>query len=279
MSYFVNDNGSLAPINVSTFQTACYNQIMKKVKKLVVGNWKMNPTSLAEAKKLAADVKKGSKSSSKTQIVICPPVIFSPRMQNIPSVSLCLGAQDAFYETSGPHTGEISVSQMSEFKISHVVVGHSERRKMGESDEIINKKVKAVVGEGMTAIVCVGENERDNDGKYLEIIRNQIVLALNDVNRKLLDHVVVAYEPVWLIGGRKAMAPQDAQETVLYVRRVLREMFGALSGSIRIIYGASVAPDSAGLIVHGGFIQGLLVGRDSLDAKKFLEIIKAVDRG
>ncbi len=250
---------------------------MKKIKKLIVGNWKMNPKSLIDAKKLARDVKRAMRNVKKTQVVVCPPYLYLSPLSSMPSNTFLLGSQDAFYEPSGSYTGEVSFAQLAQFKVSFVIVGHSERRKMGETDEVINKKVRAAVGEGMTAVVCVGEVVRDEQGEYLGYIKNQIHMALRDVSKKLLDHVVIAYEPVWAIGGTAAMTPSDVHEMSIFIQKTLHDMYGVLADSIRLLYGGSVTAENAGQIVHDGHVHGLLVGRDSLKAKDFITIIKTVD--
>ena len=144
---------------------------MKRTKKLVVGNWKMNPPTVLEAKKIANEVKRGVRNTKKVQVVICPPFVYFGTLANFSGNRLFLGAQDAFYEPIGHFTGEVSFSQLLDFNINFVILGHSERRAMGESDQTINKKVRVVVGDGMTAILCVGEKERDHHGEYLSVIK------------------------------------------------------------------------------------------------------------
>lgn len=250
---------------------------MKKIKKLVVGNWKMNPHTATEAKKIANDVKNGMKTVRKTQVIMCPPYVYFSSLMGFTSTSVFLGSQNAFYENAGPFTGEISYNQIHQFKVSHVIVGHSERRALGETDEMVNKKVRSVVGEGMTAIVCIGEKSRDNHGDYFEFIKQQIISDLHDVSKRQLDHVVIAYEPVWTIGSNHAMTTRDIHEMSIFIRKVLRDIYGPLADVVKILYGGSVTKFNAGEIVRDGFVQGLLVGRESLKAKNFLEIIKIVD--
>jgi triosephosphate isomerase len=247
---------------------------MKKLKKLVIGNWKMNPSSLAEAKKIAGDVKRGIRNIKKTQVVLCPPFVY---LHPLSGGSILLGGQNVFYEEMGSYTGEVSVGQLSQCKTSFVIIGHSERRAMGETEDQINRKVRAVTHEGMTAVVCVGEKIHDQHGDYLEIVKKQIQDALRDVSKKLLDHVVVAYEPVWAIGASSAMPAEDVHEMALFIKKVLRDMYGVLADGIRIIYGGAVNALNAQQIIAGGYVHGFLIGRESLKAKNFVEIIKIVD--
>jgi triosephosphate isomerase len=254
---------------------------MKKQKKLIVGNWKMNPVSTAEAKSIAVGVKRGMKNIKKTQVVLCPPFVYLPVLSGVPTNSLFLGAQNAHHEIFGSFTGEVSHNSLSQFKVGFVILGHSERRKpkegAGETDDLINKKVKSVVGDGMTAIICVGESVRDHNGDYLSVIKNQILQAIKDVPKKLLPHIVVAYEPIWAIGAKEAMTPRDLHEMSIFIKKVLKDYAGILADDIRILYGGSVDTVNAESLVRDGNVAGLLIGRQSLKPKDFIEIIKLVD--
>ncbi len=250
---------------------------MKKQKKLVVGNWKMYPLMLDEVKKLSSVVKKISSTLKRTNVVVCPPFVYIPLLQKLPTKNLFLGAQNVNAEMVGALTGEVSYAQISQFKVDYVIVGHSERRKMGEDDDLINKKVRSIVSAGMNAILCVGESTRDHNGDYFNFVREQIVRGLKDVSKKNISQVVIAYEPVWAIGAREAMSSRDLHEMSIYIRKVLRELYGILGDSVLILYGGSVDRMNAGELVKEGNVSGLLVGRQSLDAKGFAEIIKSVD--
>ncbi len=250
---------------------------MKKAKKLVVANWKMNPVSTDEAKKIVTDVKKTAVKAKKTEVVICPPFVFIPLIFPLTKTGILLGAQNAHSETLGSYTGEVSYSVLSQFNVSYVIVGHSERRNMGETDEMVNKKVKSVVSSRMTAIVCIGESERDHGGDYLEVIKNQVSLALRDISKKSLENIVIAYEPVWAIGAKDAMEPRDLHEMSIFIRKILRDMFGVISDSVQIIYGGSVDKVNCEALIRDGNVSGFLIGRQSLRPKDFSEIIKLVD--
>ena len=158
-----------------------------------------------------------------------------------------------------------------------VLVGHSERRKMGETDEIVNKKAKSAVNEGMTAVICIGEEKHDSQGEYLSVLRDQITLALKDISKKFIDHVIVAYEPIWAIGAKSSMNSRDIHETSIFIKKVLRDLYGISGDGVRILYGGAVGVDNAKSIVGDGFVDGLLVGRESLKAKSFVEIGKQVE--
>lgn len=250
---------------------------MKKVKKLVVGNWKMNPVSLEEARKIVGGVKRAIKNYRKTDVVFCPPFVYLSPIGNLMKGNLFLGAQNANSETAGPYTGEVGHMQLPQFGVKYVIVGHSERRKMGETDEVINKKVQSVVSLGVTAIVCVGESHRDSNGEYLDFIKQQIQKALKDVPKKSFGNIVIAYEPIWAIGAKESMSPRDLHEMSIFIKKVLKDTYSIVGDDVRIIYGGSVDRVNAGVLVKEGNVSGLLVGRQSLDSKDFVEIIKIVD--
>ncbi len=250
---------------------------MRKTKKLVVGNWKMNPQSLEEAKKIAVNVKRAMRSVKNTTVVLCPPFVFLSSISNLMAGSLSLGAQNANYEALGSFTGEVSFAELTQFKVDYVIVGHSERRKMGESDELINKKVRAVIGGGMTAIICVGESSRDTNGDFYNFIKQQIISSLKDVSKKQLNQVIFAYEPLWAVGGPEPVSPGELHEMSIFIKKVLKDLCGTFSESVKIIYGGDADRVNADVLVRDGNVSGLLVGRESLRVKDFIEIIKLVD--
>lgn len=237
----------------------------------------MNPETLIEAKKIATSVKRAAKSLKRTEIVLCPPFIFLSSLLTGKSKGISFGAQDAFYESAGPYTGEVSSRELSGLGIDYIIIGHSERRARGESDETINKKVKVTVGDGMTAILCIGEKERDHQGEYLHFVKKQIISGLKDVSKKSLDRVVIAYEPVWAVGAREAMPPREVQEMSIFIKKVLRDLFGVLSDGVRVLYGGDVTVGNVLEIVRDGKVSGLLIGRESLKVKNFIEIAKIAD--
>lgn len=250
---------------------------MKKMKKLIVGNWKMNPVEVEDAKDIVKAVKRASGKLKRSQVVVCPPFVYTSLFSKTKGGNFFLGAQNANHEMSGSFTGEVSYSMLYQLGVRFVIVGHSERRKMGETDELVNRKVKSVVNSGMSAIICVGESARDHNGDYLEFIKKQIHTALTDVPKKILNQVVIAYEPIWAIGSTQAMGPRDLHEMSIYIKKVLNDMFGIASDDIRIIYGGAVDSVNAENLIQEGNVSGFLVGRQSLVPKDFVEIMKAVD--
>ena len=237
----------------------------------------MNPVDVDMAKSIGNTVKRNTRNVKKTEIVLCPPFVYLSSLGNVPTNNISLGAQDAFYEPMGHYTGEVSSSQLYQFKVRYVIVGHSERRAEGETDEIINKKTRAVVGDGMTVILCVGEKTRDPHGDYLTTVRQQIVEGLKDISKKSVDSLVIAYEPIWAVGAKSAMNPIEIHEMSIFIKKVLRDIYGILGDGIRILYGGDVTSANADHIVRDGNVSGVLIGRESLNARDFVDIIKLID--
>ena len=247
------------------------------MKKLIVGNWKMNPETAEEAKRIASGIVKFSKNIKKTEVVVCPPILFiSAVAEASKKTKVSIGAQDAFYEPKGAYTGSISVDMLKRIGVKYVILGHSERRELGETDELVNKKIKVCLKNNVTPIVCVGEKTRDAHGYYLAFMKKEIEHSLAGIKRKDLKDIVIAYEPVWAVGNKalKAISAEDLSEMVIYIKRTLADLFGQSAAlSVRILYGGSVNKENAGEFFYGGGLSGLLVGRDSLDIKKFADII------
>lgn len=250
---------------------------MKRAKKLVVGNWKMFPEKLNDAKKIVVDVKRAMSKVKRTNVVLCPPYIYIPQFSGIKKGLLALGSQNTNDQNFGSLTGEVSVSQIEQFNVDYVIVGHSERRKMGETDELVNKKVRSIINYGMTAIVCVGETIRDHNGEYLDLIKQQIFYALKGVEKKYAFNIVIAYEPIWAIGARDAMEPRDVHEMSIYIRKVLTDIFSDYALNVLVLYGGAVDHINAESLIKDGNVAGFLIGRQSLVSKDFIEIIKTVD--
>lgn len=248
-------------------------------RKLVIGNWKMNPDSVEEAKRIIKEVKKAAGNLSKTDVVACPPFVFAHLVLGR-SGSVALGAQDVFAEERGSYTGEVSALMLHDIGAEYVIIGHSERRAMGETDEMVARKVEAVVTAGLTAVVCVGEHVHDAQGAYLEPLKEQIKASLAKVTKKYVKKVVMAYEPIWAIGAKDAMDPAVVQEMMIFIRKVLSDMYGQGEvSSLPILYGGSVNFRNAGDILEKGDVDGFLVGRESVNPPGFVELLKVVDGG
>jgi triosephosphate isomerase len=251
---------------------------MKKItKKIICANWKMHPLSESEAVKIFTGVAKGISKVKNTQIVICPPDIYLDSIKNI-SRKIALGAQDAFWGEVGAFTGEVSAAMLEELGLKYVILGHSERRALGEGSELINKKIKGALAAGLTPILCVGERERDDSHQYFDIVKTQIRECVAGVTKDSISKIIVAYEPVWALSttvNRRDATASDSREMVVFIRKTLSDIAGpGVAAKTRIIYGGSVnEKDAEGFLKSGG-VEGLLVGKASLDPAKFTAIIK-----
>ena len=245
---------------------------------LIVANWKMNPTSQKEAKNIFDAIKKGAK-SDKVEVVICPPFIYLPLLSG-----LTLGAQNCFWQESGTYTGEISPSMLKDLGVKYVIIGHSERRKyFGETDEQVNKKLKAVLAAGLNPILCIGENaEQREKGETEMILKNQLIIGMGGI--EVGDNFTVAYEPIWAISGgdpyktKELPTPEKVEKTNSYIRGILEGMYGKkVADSIRIIYGGSANAGNAKDYLENAKVQGFLVGGASLRPDDFNQIVKSAE--
>ena len=241
----------------------------------------MFPASVKDAREKFTKIKKEASTLRNVQTVICPPFVFASELQKIVSGHRCVvGAQNAWTENEGAYTGEVSPSMLASLKLSYVIIGHSERRAMGETDELINQKVLASAKSGLTVVLCVGERERDADGEYLKHIAMQIKVALKGIQKKDLAKIVIAYEPIWAIGKHAlgSASPEDALEVSILIKRTLVDLYGKDASAVSILYGGSVDAKNAWEFLFKSQVDGLLVGRASLDPKVFGEILKSADK-
>lgn len=253
----------------------------KRPKPLVVGNWKMNPGTLARAEKLWLDTQKGlSGRQAHSDVAVAPPLLFVGNLKELAgSQKIELVAQDVSEYDAGAHTGEMSVSMFRSIGIKCSIVGHSERRADGLSNADVNKKILATLNAKSTAILCVGERERDGQGNYFSFVEEQIKSALLDVPTAGLRFVVIAYEPVWAIGTGENAVPADVEEMKLFIQKVLSDLYDRNTAErVRVLYGGSVTPDNVEELLEVGGVDGFLVGGASLETKKFVEIIKITDK-
>ena len=236
---------------------------------------------MKDAREKFVKIKKVAATLRNVQTVICPPFVFASELQKlVTGHRMVVGAQNAWFENEGAYTGEVSPTQLVSLKLTYVIVGHSERRAMGETDEMVNQKVLASLKTGLTVVLCVGERDRDPDGKYLNYIAEQIEEALRGVQKKDLKNIVIAYEPIWAIGknATRAASPEDALEVAILIKRTLADLYGKEAFSVVILYGGSVDAKNAGEFLLRAQVDGLLVGRASLDPKVFGEILKNADQ-
>jgi len=245
---------------------------MKKT--LIAGNWKMNKTP-TESITFVKDLLERTKNYNDRDILICPPFTsLYPISTVLKNTFLFLGAQNVFYEEKGAFTGEISPLMLKDIGVDFVICGHSERRNIfGETDEIINKKIKKVVQNGINPILCIGEKlEERETGKTFEIIKKQLENCLIDFED--IEKLTIAYEPIWAIGTGKNATPQQVEEVHTFIRNWVGKKYGQnISDSIRVIYGGSVSPENIDDLMKEKDIDGVLVGGASLDIDKFSRII------
>lgn len=242
----------------------------------------MNPFSAKEAENILNGVKKTIAKLKKTQVVICPPFVYFNNIQKKigKSANLFLGAQNAFWENEGAFTGEISPEMIKNYSGSYVILGHSERRALGETDEMVSKKAVNCLKAGLKIIVCIGEKIRDEQGDYLVFLRDEIRNSLDKVQKRFLQNLIIAYEPIWAIGKKDtdAMLPADIREVAIYIKKILSEIYSQESGiTVPILYGGSVGGKNAREIIKDGGVDGLLVGHQSLKPENFNEILKSVE--
>jgi len=241
----------------------------------------MNPLTFKEAEKIFKSVLQATHYKLTAEIVICPPFIYLESFSRLLQATRyklkpSLGAQDAFWEQTGAFTGEVSAEMLYGAGAKYVILGHSERRAMGENDNDVNQKIKASLRAGLIPILCVGENVRDENHDYFNLVKTQLRECLAGVSKNSIAKVIIAYEPVWAISttiGRKDATAVDSLEMSIFIRKVLSDKFGSDAEKTKIIYGGSVNEKDAGEFLKNGGVDGLLVGRASLDAKKFSEII------
>ena len=250
-----------------------------KKPKLIVANWKMNPRTLKEAKKIFNDFKKEQISYTNKTVVFCPPALF---LRNLKSTyrgtKIFWGAQDVHFEDEGQFTAEVSVPMVKDAGARFVIIGHSEVRAQGDSDEVIAKKVFRVLKEDMHVLLCVGEKVHDAQATYLTVVAEQLRSALRFVTPSLVKKLNVVYEPVWAIGkGATAMNTHDIHFMNLFIKKELMHKFGKnIGATVPVLYGGSVDSYNAHTIVEEGMVDGLLIGRSSLNPSEFAKIINSI---
>ncbi|HZL84169.1 MAG TPA: triose-phosphate isomerase [Candidatus Krumholzibacteria bacterium] len=249
---------------------------------LVAGNWKMN-CGPSDARRLALEIRNGLLGSrTGTDVVLCPPFTSLAAVREIlQSSTVGLGAQNLYWEQSGAWTGEVSATMLRDAGCNVVLVGHSERRQhFGETNRSVQKRVRAALDAGLRPLVCVGETLAERDaGSTERVVTTQLSEGLEDLGAAEWGQLILAYEPVWAIGTGRNATPEQAQD----VHRLLRAQVSALAGpeiadGMLVLYGGSVKPDNAAVLLAEPDVDGALVGGASLEAKSFLAIVEAAGR-
>ena len=241
---------------------------------MIAGNWKMN-TTITEAVALVKEIRTALDSVGGVDKVVCPPFISLAAVQEIlKRSSIKVGAQNMYFEPKGAYTGEVSPSMLSGL-CEYVILGHSERRQyFAETDEIVNKKVKAALAAGLTPIMCVGERLEENEaGKTVEVVTRQLKNGLKGIEP--LQGIIIAYEPVWAIGTGKAATSEEANATIGVIRKTIAELHSKrIADGIRILYGGSMNAANIAELVQKPEIDGGLVGGASLKAAEFISMVE-----
>jgi triosephosphate isomerase len=254
---------------------------MSKRTPLIAGNWKMNKTA-TEGVELVKAISAAVGIDPNVNVVLCPPfTALSAVGAAIEGSHLALGAQNVHDKANGAFTGEISASMLRDLHVTHVILGHSERRSIfGEDDAFVNRKVHAALGASLRPILCIGELLAEREANQtMEVVRRQVEKGLEGVPAAKADHVIIAYEPVWAIGTGKTATPAMAQEVHAFIRKLLTQQFGAESAArILILYGGSMKPDNADALLAEHDIDGGLIGGASLEAKSFVELVRSASK-
>jgi triosephosphate isomerase (TIM) len=246
--------------------------------KLIIGNWKMYPATQKEAKQIIDKLTSKFPNSTKVKVVVCPPAVFlSVVSQGKGKSKIFLGGQTCSTEDEGAHTGEISPKSLASLGLKYVLLGHSERREMGETNDTVAGKAIGAVRNNLSVAICVGEKERDSHGNHFTQVAQQLAQSLRGFPKDKAHLLVVAYEPIWAIGAKakNPASPADHREMSILIRRTLTEYFGKSAAfAVPILYGGSVDEENATGYLTEGQADGLLVGRVSLHPNRFLSIIE-----
>ena len=241
-------------------------------KKIIVANWKMNPSTVDEAENLLDNVLQGI-NVGRNEVIICPPFLYLPRIKEAldykEKEGVVLGAQNAYLQNKGAFTGEISPLMLKHVGVEYVILGHSERRKhFFETDQMINKKIKACLENGLKVVFCIGETDEERvAGEKEKVLTQQIQKGLLDITD--FKNIIVAYEPVWAIGTGNSCSIQETKNSVDFIRKLV-------NNKTRVLYGGSVNKDNAKEYVKEGKVDGLIVGGESLMPENFIHLVNSL---
>ncbi len=246
---------------------------------IIVANWKAYVDTRDKAKKLFATAKRLTVSVKRVKIILAPSAPYLGLLSVGNRSKIMFAGQDLSTATIGSATGEITGASLKGIGATHVIVGHSERRALGETDEIVRDKVRRALANGLVPIVCVGEVERDHDARYLMFIKKQLSSVFEPLSAQERMKVIVAYEPVWAIGksAHDALPERELREMILYIRKVLGEyVLGRNVQKIPVLYGGSVEEANIRSLAGGSGVDGFLVGHASADPQMFGALVKAL---
>ena len=244
-------------------------------KGIIAGNWKMNKT-VAEAASLIEEIKPLVK-DAKCEVVVCPTFLcLDAVIKAVKGSNIKVGAQNMHFEENGAFTGEVAPGMLKEMGVSYVIIGHSERRQyFNETDETVNRKLKAAYNHSIIPILCIGETLSDREGNVTEkVLENQVKLDLEGLTKEQIEELIIAYEPIWAIGTGKTATADQANETIAFIRKTVGAMFGInVAEKVRIQYGGSVKPSTIKEQMGKSDIDGGLIGGASLSAEDFAGIV------
>lgn len=249
-------------------------------KPIIIANLKSSNNLYKEVeKKINLLVKKLLKDKSKVDLIISPTFLHLPGLKNFFKKSITLSAQDVSFFENGSHTGEVVAESIKDIGINYVIVGHSEKRDFGDTQEIVVQKVKNAIKNDLKVVLCIGEKDRDEGIKYLKLIENQITTVFDAIDKNKYENIIIAYEPVWAINNKNNISidAHSLHSMVVYIRKILLEKYGDnVSKNINIVYGGSINDENAQDIFWNGEVQGLLIGRASWEVDSLVSIIKKV---
>jgi len=253
------------------------------MKKLIIGNLKMNLLSPVEREKYLSlfKVEQTKIKLKNTEIVLCPPVVHLEAFKKWNNKKIALGTQNIFSEEKGSYTGEISPVMVKNAGANYTIIGHSERRKyFNESNEEINFKVLAALKNGILPIICVGETREEKENQEtMRVIIEQVKKALFEVKRVKAENIIIAYEPVWAVGSDITPTANEIMEVKVLIRKILVELWGKkYADQVQVIYGGSVSAKTAKEVCVDSEMGGALIGRESLTPHEFLKIAEIIDK-
>ena len=253
------------------------------MKKLVIGNLKMNLISVAERDRYfkLMDKELGAKRFGNSEIILCPPFVHLEAFKNWKNKLVKIGAQNMFSEIKGPYTGEISPMMLKNFGCEYVIIGHSERRRyFSESNHEINSKIISALKNGLKPIICVGETATEKENQQNpEVITQQVKEALTNISRAKAEQIIIAYEPIWAVGSDVLPTANEIMSAKVLIRKILVDLFGKKYAElVRILYGGSVSAKTVKEACLDPGMDGALIGRESLMPHEFIKIAEIIDK-